>query len=127
MTPSEINIVKSLIALAWADGKMEPSESNVVEGLLLGFDASEEEEEELLRWASTPRSLKRDVPKSDLPQADKELLLANAALLAAADGQTSDDEAAVLQELRSLLGFSAAEAETIFNDSLTLKNKNGDD
>ena len=46
MTPGEINIVKSLIALAWADGKMEQSESNVVEGLLLGFDASDEEEAE---------------------------------------------------------------------------------
>ena len=127
MTPGEINIVQSLIALAWADGKMEQSESNVVEGLLLGFDASDEEEAELLEWAKTPRSLRRDVPKSDLPKADKELLLANAALLADADGQTSKEETAVLQELRSLLGFSESEADSIFHNSLSLKNEQIDE
>ena len=42
MTPGEKNIVKSLVAVAWADGKVEKPEANVIEGLLAGFDASEE-------------------------------------------------------------------------------------
>lgn len=120
MTPAEVNIVKSLIALAWADGKMEEAESSVVEGLLVGLDATEAEEAALLEWAKTPRTLKRDVPKSDLPQADKELLLANAVLLAEADGHRSEEELAVLQQLSSLLGFSSEEAQAIMTASVPL-------
>ena len=37
MTPSEKNIVKCLVALAWADGKVRAPESGVIEGLLCGF------------------------------------------------------------------------------------------
>ena len=60
MTPSERNIVKSLIAVAWADGKLEQPESGVIEGLLCGFDASEDEEAELLEYARTPRTLEAE-------------------------------------------------------------------
>ena len=48
MTPGEKNIVKSLIAVAWADGRIEESETSVVEGMLAGFDATEAEEAELV-------------------------------------------------------------------------------
>src|SRR5690606_5729261 len=77
MTPAERNIVKSLIAVAWADGQMEESEASVVEGLLVGFDASDEEEREMLQWAKTPRSLDKDIPLDELDEEDRELLLAN--------------------------------------------------
>lgn len=113
MTPAERNIVKSLIAVAWADGQMEKSEASVVEGLLVGFDATEEEEKELLEWAKTPRSLDKDLPLEDMTDEDRELLLANAALLTMADGKRTADETKALGQLVVILKIDAAEAKAI--------------
>ena len=113
MTPAEKNIVKSLVAVAWADGTVEQVESNVIEGLLCGFDASEAEERELLEYAKSRRTLSEDVPLADLSQEDREILLANAALLTHADGKQTADEKALLDRLVELLEFGEQEAATI--------------
>ncbi|HSC87579.1 MAG TPA: DUF533 domain-containing protein [Polyangiaceae bacterium] len=118
MTPGEKNIVKALIAVAWADGRIEEAESSVVEGLLVGFDASPEEERELLAYAAEPRTLARDIPSLLLERADRELLLANAALLAAADGESTSEERQMLEELAVLLELSPAEAERIIEEAV---------
>jgi tellurite resistance protein len=117
MTPSEKNIVRSLVAVAWADGKLESGESSVIEGLLTGFDATEAEEKEILEYARTRRSLEKDIPLSELSRDDRELLLANAALLTMADGEKSDAESAVLEQLITVLGFTREEADEILSSS----------
>jgi tellurite resistance protein len=117
MTPSEKNIVRSLVAVAWADGKLESGESSVIEGLLTGFDATEAEEKEILEYARTRRSLEKDIPLSELSREDRELLLANAALLTMADGEKSDSESAVIDQLIGVLGFSPEEANEILESS----------
>ena len=66
MTPSEKNIVRSLVAVAWADGQLADGESSVIEGLLTGFDATEAEEKEILDYARTERTLEKDIPLADL-------------------------------------------------------------
>src|SRR5690606_31038030 len=113
MNPSERNIVKSLIAVAWADGKLEDPESGVMEGFLCGFDASKAEEAELLGYARKPRTLEADIPLDGLSEEDREPLLANAALLAGADGRQSSEEATVLEQLSRLLGFEQEHAEAV--------------
>jgi tellurite resistance protein len=117
MTPSEKNIVRSLVAVAWADGKLESGESSVIEGLLTGFDATEAEEKEILEYARTRRSLEKGIPLSELSRDDRELLLANAALLTMADGEKSDAESAVLEQLITVLGFTREEADEILSSS----------
>lgn len=117
MTPAETNIVKSLVAVAWADGQMESSEASVVEGLLVGFDASEEEEREILEWAKTPRKLDVDIPVDQMSQEDKELLLSNAALLTMADGKRTAEETVALSALVVVLRLSDAEAKAIISSS----------
>lgn len=118
MTPAEHNIVRSLVAVAWADGRMESSEATVVEGLLAGFDASAEEEAALLEYAKTPRTLERDVPLDLLTAEDRELLLSNAALLTLADGEQTKREHEVLARLAQLLGFDATRASVIVSEAL---------
>ena len=113
MTPGEKNVLKSLVAVAWADGKMVEGEAGVIEGLLAGFDASDAEEAEILEYAKTPRSISGDVPVADLNAEDRELLLSNAALLTQVDGVESVRERAVLGELVRLLEFSPEEAAKI--------------
>jgi len=117
MTPSEKNIVRSLVAVAWADGKLEKPESGVLEGLLVGFDATPEEEQEILEYARERRTLNEGVPLSELSSEDRELLLANAALLTHADGTQSESERELLQKLVKLLGFSEAEAKPILDSA----------
>lgn len=106
VSPSEKNIVKSLIAVAWADGRMESSETSVIEGLLSGFDATPDEERELLAYARTRRTLEDDVPLDELSQEDRELLFSNAALLIQADGSEAASERWVLARLGELLSLS---------------------
>lgn len=116
MTEGEKDIVKSLIAVAWADGKMEELEASVVEGLLVGFDASAEEEAELVLYAKTPRTLSQDLALDRLNQEDRELLYANAALLTLADGVRSEHETQVLSELAERLGLAPERARNIVDE-----------
>lgn len=115
MTESERNVLLSLVVVAWADGQLAEGETGVIEGLLSGFDATEEEEAEVLEFARTPRTLERDIPVETLGLEDRELLLSNAALLTLADGQATDDERNLLGRLSTLLGFAPEEAEAILS------------
>lgn len=127
MTPGEKNIVKCLVAVAWADGKVAAPESGVIEGLLCGFDASEDEEKEILDYAKHKRTLSADAPLAELNQDERELLLANAALLTHADGEQSDSEKELLNKLVGLLEFDEGAAgeilESVQDGALTLGSK----
>ena len=115
MTPGEKNIVKCLVAVAWADGKVAAPESGVIEGLLCGFDASEDEEREILDYAKLKRTLSEDAPLKALSQEERELLLANAALLTHADGEQSDSEKELLNKLVTMLEFDEESAGQILD------------
>ncbi|MBN1607887.1 MAG: hypothetical protein JW940_14715 [Polyangiaceae bacterium] len=113
MTPGEKNIVKSLVAVAWADGEVARPESSVIEGLLCGFDASDTEEQEILAYARQRRTLDEDIPLGELGREDRALLLANAALLTHADGQQTPEEQALLGRLIRMLELDPREADAI--------------
>jgi len=115
MTPSEKNIVKSLVAVAWADGKLAAPEAGVIEGMLCGFDATDEEEREILQYAKQKRTLIDDAPIRELNREDRELLLANAALLTHADGEQSESEQALLDKLIGMLEFTPEDAAQILD------------
>lgn len=117
MTPGEKSIVKSLIAVAWADGKVAAGEFGVIEGLLSGFDANEQEEKELLEYARTPRSLEDDIPLHELGREERELLFTNAALVTVIDGERLSIERDTLRELADLLEFSPEEASALLSEA----------
>jgi tellurite resistance protein len=117
MTPSEKNIIRSLVAVAWADGRVERPEASVIDGLLAGFDATQEEEAEIRTYARQRRTFSDDIPLADLTAEDRELLLANAALMTHADGQQSPEEKQLLDRLTQLLGFSPEEANEILDSA----------
>lgn len=117
MTPGETNIVKALIAVAWADGRVEAPEASVIQGMLSGFDASQAEEDELLSYAKEPRNLQDDLLLASLSRDDRELLLGNAALLVRTDGHLAYREKKVLEQLVGLLGLDANTAESIIREA----------
>ena len=112
MTPQEKQVVKVLVAVAWADGEMQAPEAGVFEGLLAGFDASPEEEAEILAFAKTPRTL-RDADVSDLSDDDKDTLLRNAALLVCADGVETEAERKLIAQLAKILEVSEGDANEV--------------
>lgn len=110
MTSREKTIVQALIALAWADGSVEGPETSVVEGLLAGFDASPEEEKELLAYAKGKPPSLDDLKLGALNEEERDILLGNAALLVQADGAESPVERKMLEKLARVLGLDADEA-----------------
>lgn len=113
MTPSEKNIVKSLVAVAWADGTVKEPEQGLIDGLVWAFGASEEDETEIREYAKKKRTIEQDVPLAELSAADRELLLAHAALLTHADGKQTKAEEKVLSKLVDKLEIGDEDAKRI--------------
>jgi uncharacterized tellurite resistance protein B-like protein len=113
MTPSEKNIVRSLVAVAWADGTVKEPEAAMIDSLLWAFGASDEDEAELKEFAKKKRTIKEDVPLDALDSKDRELLLAHAALLTHADGKQTKAEEKLLKDLADHLGVSAGALKPI--------------
>jgi uncharacterized tellurite resistance protein B-like protein len=113
MTPSEKNIVRSLVAVAWADGTVKEPEVGMIDSLLWAFGATDEDEAEIKEFAKKKRTIKDDVPLSELEPSHRELLLAHAALLTHADGKQTKAEEKILKDLSEHLGFTSAQARPI--------------
>jgi uncharacterized membrane protein YebE (DUF533 family) len=113
MTPSEKNIVKSLVAVAWADGTVKEPEAGMIDSLLWAFGASDEDESEVKEFAKKKRTIKEDVPLDTLDAKDRELLLSHAALLTHADGKQTKAEEKLLKDLADHLGISGAALKPI--------------
>lgn len=105
-------MVKSLIAVAWADGRMDGEETEVIEALLGAFEVPEDSAKELREYAREPKKLE-DVPLTDLSASDRRLLLQHAVILTFIDGEQSADEVRVLDELVQRLKIPAAEAKVL--------------
>ena len=115
MTPVEKTILKSLVAVAWADGALAEPESGMIDSLLWAFGASEDEENEIREFAKKKRTVKGDVVAKALDPASRELLLAHAALLTHADGKQTPAEAKLLKSLAEHLEFSADDTKRIID------------
>ncbi len=117
MKPNEKSIVKSLIAVAWADGKLEAPEQSMIDGLLWAFEADAGEEQELSEYAKEKRTLDQDLELDGLSDDDQELLLAHAALLTHADGEQTADEVELLQDIIQRIGFTEDRAKPIIDEA----------
>ncbi len=113
MTPVEKTIVKSLVAVAWADGTLAEPESGMIDSLLWAFGASDEQEAEIREFAKKKRTIKGDIVAKALDPAARELLFAHAALLTHADGKQTPAEAKLLKTLAEHLEFSEEDARRI--------------
>ncbi len=114
MTPNELSILKSLVVVAWADGTVEKPEEDLIEALLSAFAADKTERAAILDFASQKRNLVKDLPLKELGFEDREILLANAAVIARADGYESPEEVSLLKELVKVLEIPAERVEKIF-------------
>jgi uncharacterized tellurite resistance protein B-like protein len=112
MHDQNLALLKGLVCVAWADGKIAPEEMEIVEGLLLAFSASPSECLEVRTFAKTPRTID-DVPLTDLSASDRRMLLHQSVLMTFADGHQSQEELDVLNALAQRLHIGSAEADAI--------------
>ena len=105
-------MVKSLVAVAWADGRVREEESEVIEALLSAFQLKGEDADAIRGYAKEPKNLD-DVPLTELSDHDRRLLLQHAVILTYIDGKQSDDEVEVLNKLVERLRLPREEADQL--------------
>jgi len=102
-------ILKGLVTVAWADGRMAGEEKEVLEALLQAFEASPSEAHEVRLFAREPKKLS-DVPLHDLSADARRLLLQHAVLLSFVDGEQDQKEKLLLDELCEVLRIPGIES-----------------
>jgi len=112
MHEQNLAIVKGLVSVAWADGKLAHEETELIEGLLKAFDATPSEAHEIRRFAECPRTLD-DVPLTDLSAEDRRVLLHYAVLVTFVDREQSDSEREFLLKLVARLRLPLDEANQV--------------
>jgi tellurite resistance protein len=112
MHEQDLAMVKGLISVAWADGRVATEESEIIEALLSAFNATASEKHEVRQYAASPRTLD-DVPVTELSYDDRRVLLQHAVLITHADGQHHDEEKKILDGLCKKLRIPDVEAKGI--------------
>jgi uncharacterized tellurite resistance protein B-like protein len=116
MQAQNLAVVKGLVSVAWADGRVSVEETEVLDALLEAFHAMPSEVHELRKFAATPRSL-ADVPVHDLGFAARRQLLQHAVLITYVDGQQDEKEQQLLEKLVELLEIPAFEAKDLMREA----------
>jgi tellurite resistance protein len=101
-------IVKSLVSVAWADGKVTFEETEVLEALLQAFEATPEEAVEIRQYAKQTRGID-DIPLTELSAEDRRALLQHAVLLTFIDGEQAPEEKKLVEQLCVKLRIPAEE------------------
>ncbi len=114
MHDQNMAILKGLVSVAWADGKVAKEELEVIEALLDAFEASPSEALEVRKYAETPHTID-DVPLTDLSYDDRRVLLQHAVLLTYIDGEQHDQERKLLEDLCERLRIPTLEAKGIID------------
>jgi uncharacterized membrane protein YebE (DUF533 family) len=109
-------MMKLLVAMAWADGRVDAEEMQVVEAMLESYGVEPETTEEVLAWAKTPRTLD-DVDIAGLSSDDAELVLHQSVLLSFVDGEQSDKEIDLLNALIRKLAISTEAADAVMKSA----------
>lgn len=116
MQGQNLAVVKGLVSVAWADGRVSSEETEVLEALLEAFQAMPSEAHELRKFATTPRTLE-DVPVHELGFAARRQLLQHAVLITFVDGKQDDKERQLLEKLVELLEIPALEARDLLREA----------
>lgn len=110
--PQDLAIVKGLVSVAWADGRIAAEESEIIDSLLDAYAASPTERREIQLYSRQPRTL-ADVPVHDLSHDDRRVLLQHAVLISFIDGAQDEKEKRLIDELCEVLRIPSVEARGI--------------
>ena len=112
MHEQNLAIIKGLVCVAWADGRIAGEETEILESLLDAFGATPTERREVRLFAKEERTLS-DIPIHDLSGDDRRVLLQHAVLLTFVDGEQHAKEKQLLDDLCGALHVPMLEAKAI--------------
>jgi len=112
MHDQDMAILKGLISVAWADGRMADEEMEVIEALLQAFGSTPSEATEVRNYSKVERTLS-DIPITDLSADDRRVLLQHAVLLTFIDGEQHAKEKKIIEDLCESLRIPSVEAKGI--------------
>jgi tellurite resistance protein len=116
MEASDRALIRSLIAMAWADGKVAEEERALIDAIIESFAVSVEEAAELRQFGQEPRTLD-DVPLNDLDHGSRRRLLQLAVMVSYVDGDFDETERALLSDLAHRLDIPLDERAALLEDS----------
>jgi uncharacterized membrane protein YebE (DUF533 family) len=116
MVPSDLALLRSLMTMAWADGKVTEEETALIDSLIGSFGANAEETEALKAFASEPKTLD-DVPLDELDAGARRRLLQLAVLVSFVDGEQDEKELALLDDLAQRLEIPEEERKRLMHGS----------
>lgn len=102
-------MLKSLVAIGWADGHFADEEGEILEAMVAVFKVDAAGAAFMREYARIPRTLD-DVPVAELSPDDRELLVRYAVILSYIDGEQDDDEREVIRGVVQKLGIPTDEA-----------------
>lgn len=112
MHEQNLAIIKGLVCVAWADGRVGGEESEIIESVLDAFHAMPTERREIQLFSKKPRTI-ADIPIHDLSSDDRRVLLQHSVLLTFVDGEQHEKEKRLLDELSEVLRIPMLEAKGI--------------
>lgn len=102
MHEEDMAILKSLVVVAWVDGRVADEEKEHIEALINAFGANDAEADAVREFAKVPRTL-ADIPITELSADDRQTLLNHAVVLTYIDGEQSSEERQLITDLRAAL------------------------
>lgn len=116
MTPMTEKMIKTLVAVAWADGRVADEEREIIDTLIELNDLDEADAKKIRTWAEKRRDLK-ELKFDGLEDVDKTMILQQAVFVTYVDGEQSDTELALLQDLGKRLGIEAERTADIIRSA----------
>jgi hypothetical protein len=114
MYAENVAILKSLVSVAWSDGDFGAPEREMIDALLVAFDANDEQAKAIREYAETKRAL-ADIPLEELSPDDLRVLVQHAVLLTFIDGHQNEKEKAFVVEMAKFIGIPDDEAATLIH------------
>lgn len=114
MHEQDLAVLKSLVAVAWVDGRFASEERAHLDALINAFGANEAEAASIRAYAETPRTL-ADIPLSELSADDRRSLLNHAVVVTHIDGEQTEDEKKLIGALAVHLRIPEGEAVRIID------------
>lgn len=105
-------ILQSLVSVAWADGRFDDREQQMLDALIESFGASDEDAAEIRSYAETSKTLD-DIPVTGLSAGDRRTLMHHAVILSWVDGEQHDSELSFLDQLRERLSIPQEECDEL--------------
>jgi tellurite resistance protein len=104
MNPMTEKMIKTLITVAWADGRVADEEQQIIDTLIELNDLEPTDAQKIRTWAEKRRDL-REIKFDGLEDIDKTMILQQAVFVTYVDGEQSDKELELLHDLSKRLGI----------------------